>query len=348
MAPTLRFLVLGAGAVGIYVGGSLALHGYPVVFVHRPEYAVELRQNGLRLSLPNGEHKIERPTIAADLAEALHFGPFDVVILALKSYDTPAAIDLMQPFTRTIPTILSLQNGIENEALLVQAFGPKKVIAGTLTSAIARRGLGDIILERLRGVGIAGDHPLAMSLARAFNASGLNARIYPSALEMKWSKLLTNLLGNATSAILDLSPEQVFSDPRSFQLEMRQLREALAVIDAQNLSPVDLPGTPVRALAFAVRYLPAMFLKPVLSNAVGVGRGGKMPSFHIDLHAGRGRTEVDYLNGAVVRYGERLGVPTPLNRLLNETLQALARGEIPLDKYARQPEKLFALANRGI
>jgi 2-dehydropantoate 2-reductase len=66
-----------------------------------------------------------------------------------------------------------------------------------------------------------------------------------------------------------------------------------------------------------------------------------MPSFHIDLHGGRGQSEIDYLNGAVVRSGEQLGIPTPANRVLNETLLALTRGEAPLAAFARQPERLL-------
>ena len=66
-----------------------------------------------------------------------------------------------------------------------------------------------------------------------------------------------------------------------------------------------------------------------------------MPSFHIDLHSGRGKTEVDYLNGAVVRFGEQTGVPTPVNRLLNETLQAMTAGELDPKKYSRQPDMLL-------
>ena len=68
-----------------------------------------------------------------------------------------------------------------------------------------------------------------------------------------------------------------------------------------------------------------------------------MPSFHIDLHSGRGHSEVDYLNGAVVRFGEKFGVPTPVNQLLNETLLQLTRGEIPLETYSHQPKKLLGL-----
>jgi 2-dehydropantoate 2-reductase len=67
-----------------------------------------------------------------------------------------------------------------------------------------------------------------------------------------------------------------------------------------------------------------------------------MPSFHIDLHSGRGKSEVDYLHGAVVRAGRRTDVPTPVNELLTETLLALTNGDIPLEEYARQPKKLIA------
>ena len=67
-----------------------------------------------------------------------------------------------------------------------------------------------------------------------------------------------------------------------------------------------------------------------------------MPSFHIDLHAGRKKSEVVYLHGAVVRYGEKSGVPTPVSRLLTETLLAMVRGDIPIDEFSRQPDKLIS------
>ena len=111
--------------------------------------------------------------------------------------------------------------------------------------------------------------------------------------------------------------------------------------DGRRFKVVDLPGTPVRALAFAVR-LPLWLSKPLLARAAGGGRGGKMPSFHIDLHSGRGKSEVDYLHGAVVRAGKRTNVPTPVNQLLTETLLALTNGEIPLEEYAHQPKKLLS------
>jgi len=190
-------------------------------------------------------------------------------------------------------------------------------------------------------MGVAAGHPLSARLARSLDEAGLRCRLFPRAADMKWSKLLTNLLANASSAILDLPPAAIFAHPALFRLEMRQLREALAVMRAQGVRVVDLPGTPVRALAFAARWLPPVLAQPALQRAVGAGRGGKMPSFHIDLHSGRGRSEVGYLNGAVVRFGVRLGVPTPVNAVLTRVLESLTRGEVPLSAYAKQPERLL-------
>jgi 2-dehydropantoate 2-reductase len=104
---------------------------------------------------------------------------------------------------------------------------------------------------------------------------------------------------------------------------------------------VDLPGTPVRALVFATR-LPLWLSKPFLGRAAGSGRGAKMPSFHIDLHSGRGKSEVDFLHGAVVRAGTQAGVATPVNKVLTETLLALTAGQIPLEMFRGKPEKLLS------
>jgi 2-dehydropantoate 2-reductase len=236
---------------------------------------------------------------------------------------------------------------VENEPALAQALGPERVIAGTVTSAIGRLRAGDILLERKRGVGLAAGHPISVRLCAALRRANLNPHLFPHPADMKWSKLLTNLLGNAASAILDMTPAQIFAHPGLYRLEIEQLRETLRVMAAQGLHPIALPGAPAPLLAFAVRSLPPALSRPLVSRAVGGGRGGKMPSFHIDLHSGRGASEVDYLNGAVVRFGERLGVPTPVNRFLNQTLLALTARELSLDAYARQPDKLLMQVFRG-
>ena len=347
----LKVLSFGAGAIGTYIGGSLALAGHNVVFLEQAEVTDELRERGLRLDLSLDKRRKTKETylvasssfvIASSLEDALRYGPFDVAIYALKSFDTASAMEGIVPFADKMPPILCLSNGVDNEPAIAKVLGPDKVIHGTVTSAIGRHAAGDIVLEKLRGVGIASTHPLADRLAAAFNDAFLNARAYPDADSMKWSKMLTNLLANPTSAILDMSAAEIYAHKDLYQLEISMLRECLAVMEAQNIQVVDLPGTPVRALAFATK-LPLWLSKPLLARAAGSGRGSKMPSFHIDLHSGRGKSEVDYLHGAVVRAGEKVSIPTPVNRLLTETLLALTNGEITLEKYARQPEKLLAM-----
>jgi 2-dehydropantoate 2-reductase len=350
----MNILSFGAGAIGTYIGGSLALSGNRVVFLEQPKAVAELGQRGLVLDLGTDHRRqamddpssaVYRPSSVefySGLEDALARGPFDIAIFALKSFDTALALEGMKPFADQLPPILCLSNGVENEPAIAAIVGADKVIAGTVTSSIGRRRVGDIVLERLRGVGLADGHPLSLFLAGALNVAGLNARLFQRPADMKWSKLLTNLPANATAAILNLTAAEVFAHPGLFRLEMRMLRETLAVMRANRLHALDLPRVPVRALALGAR-LPEFIARPLMLKAVGGGRGGKLPSFHIDLHSGRGRSEVDWLNGAVVRFGEKAGVPAPVNRLLTETLLALTHAEIPLTEFNRQPEKLLAL-----
>ncbi|MFM8367636.1 MAG: ketopantoate reductase family protein [Chloroflexota bacterium] len=346
----LKFLVFGAGAIGTYIGGSLVLAGYQVVFVEQPKMVEELRTKGLRLDLTVDERRntkdanIVEPrsfVIEPSLEEALKYGPFDAAIFALKSFDTAPAMEGLKPFADKLPPLLCLSNGVDNEPTIARTLGPDKVIYGTVTTAIGRRGPGSIVLEKLRGVGVAAGHPLSEKLVAALDKAYLKCRLYPDALSMKWSKMLTNLVSNPTSAILNLTAAEVFADKRLYKVEIDMLKECLVVMEAMKLEVTDLPGTPVKALAFATK-LPLWLSKPFLAKAAGSGRGGKMPSFHIDLYSGRPQSEVEFLHGAVVREGKARNIPTPVNQVLTETLMALTKKEIPLEEFAGKPEKLLS------
>jgi 2-dehydropantoate 2-reductase len=341
----LTWLIFGAGAIGTYVGGSLILHGHKVVFLDLPEAVTNILEHGLKLNLHGQEHRILHPVIYTTPPGAISHSSFDISVFALKSYNTELALDLIRPFTDQIPPVLCLQNGVENEPALESVLGKDKVIAGTVTSAISRRAVGDILLERLRGVGIANTHPLSPRIAQALSDSGLNARLYSSPSSMKWSKMLTNLLANASSAILDMTPAEILAHPGLYRVEIAQLREAIQVCRAHQIQIVDLPGTPVRIYTWLISNLPPSVSRVFLSRIAGKGRGQKMPSFHIDLHSGIGKSEVDYLNGAVVRFGEHMNIPTPVNRWLNQTLRMLTQKSMSLDEYSHQPEKYLNTVN---
>ena len=339
----MRFLVFGAGAIGTYIGGILALAGEDVVFLDREEVAVELRKTGFSLGLPDGEMELSQPVVYSSLEKVLASGSFDAAILAVKGFDTASVLEMVRPFADKIPPVVCFQNGVENETAIAAVLGENRVIRGTVTTAIGRRGLGSIVVERFRGTGIAASHPLSTEIAAACNQAGLGMTVFPNGLAMKWSKMLTNLMGNATSAILNWPPGKVYANPQMFDLERRQLLEVLAVMDALHLPVVDLPGVPVRLLAFTIRYLPSFLSRPLLVKAVGGGRGAKMPSFHIDLYQGRGKSEVDWLNGAVVRAAERDGKKAPVNKMLVEVLLKLTSGEWKTEDFDGKPEKLVCI-----
>lgn len=333
----MKFLFLGGGAIGCYVGGALALAGQQVGFVERGENVAALRTAGISLTRENHTQLTHEFKVFDGPAVALEHD-WDVIVAALKSFDTGTAMDQLLAVTTKLPPVLSLQNGVDNEPLIAEKLGINHVIYGTVTSAISKSGVGKVTEETVRGIGIDTNHSLGNQIVTAFNQAGLHPRSYTFPAAMKWSKLLTNLQGNATSAIFDLTPAQLFADKTIYDIEIRMMRECISVMKAQDLHVIDLPGTPTRALAWAIG-LPKFISQPILRKALGGSRGEKMPSFHIDLHAGRRDSEVVFLNGAVVRHGKELGIPTPVNNALTTTLTQLANGELPLDTYRHNPKK---------
>jgi len=338
----MRYLVYGAGAVGGYLGASLALAGFPVAFFDRPEVAARLRAAGLTLEASGTSRRIDALALANRL-DRLPTPP-DVVLLTVKAYDCAAAAEQMRlGLPPTVPVVCVL-NGIGNEATLAAALGAERVIAASLTSAIQRLDVGMLRVAKSRGIGLASTHALSAGLEADFASAGLHPRLYRDAEGMKWSKLLSNLVANATSAILDWSAEEVFRHRDLYRLEVEALRETVRVMRALGHRPVNLPGVPAGLLGAAV-FLPDWITHPILFRAAAGGRGEKRPSFAYDV--GRGRSEVGWLNGAVVEHGQRLGIPTPASRVLTEVLTMLVEGKRGAAAYRGRPEALLAAAVRA-
>jgi 2-dehydropantoate 2-reductase len=177
----MRILLFGAGAMGTYIGGSLALAGHTVTFIERPEAADIIQAKGLKLKLGEVENKVLPAKLVTSAAEALAAGPYDFGVFALKSFDTASALDQLRSASAPIPPLLCFQNGVDNEPEIAQALGADHVIAGTVTTAIGKPGVGEIVLERKRGVGVALGHPLSQEIVTALASAGLGARAYPAA-----------------------------------------------------------------------------------------------------------------------------------------------------------------------
>jgi 2-dehydropantoate 2-reductase len=180
----------------------------------------------------------------------------------------------------------------------------------------------------------------------AIASIGLPLRVYADYRAMKWSKLLLNLLGNATSAILDMNTLEAFADRRVFAIEVAALREAVAVMDALKIKAIELPGYPVPLLVFALRHVPIPLLQPILRRMAKSGRGEKLPSLLIDLNAGRPQSEIDALNGAVSEASKSIGVRTPVNDALTVTVRELVAGSVDRAAWRQQVDRLVALTGR--
>lgn len=337
-----KILVLGAGAIGSYIGGSLAASGKEVVFFDRPETKEKLDRVGIRIiSADNSSTYVHAPIIYADIDTLFGQNNFQYALIAVKSYDTEDLLHKLWPVREKIPAILSLQNGVENETFIKEILDIQKIIPASVTTAIGKGENNTIIVEKLRGIGIGNQCDLSAQICSSFNAAKLNCRLYENGLAMKWSKMLTNLTANALSAILDMAPAEILVNPALFKLEMQQIREALRVMSAYQIPVIDLPRTPVRAFAWIAKNMPLVVSHPVLLKFIASGRGTKMPSFHIDLASGRGKSEVDYLNGAIVKFGHNKSIPTPVNHFYTQLLMKLTIGEMDRSEFRRNPQKLI-------
>lgn len=338
----MNIIVIGAGAIGGYLGGRLA-DQHDVTLVGRPRLVNAIRTRGMLIIEPEAEYPVQRIS-AVDSIEAAfqNDARFDLALFCVKTYATLEAIDLLRPFANRLDRILSLQNGIASEEVLGEALGREKIIAGTILNPISTPEPGLVRLEmRKGGIGLAtiGSSPID-PIVTALKSIGLPLRVYADYRSMKWSKLLLNLIGNATSAILDMTTRQTFADRRVFKIEIAALRETLQVMDALSIKPVALPGYPVPLLVFALRRLPLPLLQRAMRPLAAAGRGDKPPSLLMDLAHGKTQSEIDELNGAVARAGKSIGVKTPVNTALTEIVTDLIAGRADRNDWRQQVDTL--------
>jgi len=342
----MKILVYGAGAVGGYVGGRLAEAGHQVTMIVRDVTAESIDAKGLIIQ-ENGQSARVQPTTTTSVAQTF-MSPdvrFDLIILGMKAYDLKTAIDHLVAFCPDPPPILTLQNGIGVERPLLDQFGLDRLIIGALTTPVSKPMSNQIVVERSdRGLGIAPANrsQSITQWADLLQKSGLTVAVYQDYQSMKWSKALLNIVANATSAILNRPPGVVYKSEAMFDLEVRMLRETLAVMAALKYQVVDLPGSSAKRLAFGVQKAPRLVLKPILTGIVAKGRGDKMPSFQIDLTAGKGQSEVVFHNGAIAKAGLALNIPTPVNTALTDVLVRLARHELDWRDFDGKPGRLMA------
>lgn len=344
----MRILIVGGGAIGAFLAARLTEAQVSVALAARPRTASAARaQGGVHLVESDGREKVLALPVHPSVAAAFE-GPerYDLLILAVKSYHTAsAAAELLAAGGEGTP-LLSVQNGVGNEETLARILPASPILAGVLTTPVEVLGPASVKISRPSfkfGLATGPRASSVSSIATLLTAAGFSVTTYDDYQALKWSKLLMNLLANAQSAILGYTPAQIFAHPQLGNLELRAWRETLAVMRASGVKPVAVGGYPIPLAGRLVQTLPLGLMRPIFARFIVGGRGEKMPSLYYDLHPQRRQhSEINWLNGAVARAGEQLGVSTPVNATFARVLAGLIRGEEDVRAWAGQPEKLLA------
>jgi 2-dehydropantoate 2-reductase len=280
---------MGAGAVGCYYGFRLARAGHDVALVGRPQLVEAVELQGLRLETQTSDERI--PVSASTEAGAV--GGAELVLFCVKSTDTESAASAIKPHLAPDAVVLSLQNGVENadrlRAVLTQEVIAAAVYVGAEMAGpghVRHHGRGELVIERSKS---------SDDIARAMIAAGVPTDITDNVRGVLWAKLITNCAYNALSAITQL-PYGRLVKGEGMTIVLRDLvDECAAVAKAEG---VMLPGDVEAGVRKIAETAP-----------------GQYSSTAQDLARGK-RSEIDHLNGFVVRRGEALGVAVPANRLL--------------------------------
>lgn len=312
----LRIVVVGAGGVGGYFGGRLAAAGSDIGFVARGEHLAALHRNGLRIESALGNALI-RPLRVTDDPATL--GQPDMVWVAVKLWGTEEAARAIAPLMGPDTAVISFQNGVEAEDLLLRLYGRERVMGGVAHIAAVIEQPGIIrhngTLQKLAFGELDGRRsPRAEALLAACRGAGIDASIPADINRGIWEKFVF-LVGLSGMTALTRQPiGAVREDPDSRAMLLEVMREAAAVARAKGV--VLAADAAEQQLAFT-DGLPAAMISSMLG----------------DLRRGN-RLELPWLAGAVVRLGRELGVSTPMNGAVYAALKPYADGAVPQAKPA--------------
>jgi 2-dehydropantoate 2-reductase len=314
-------VVAGAGSIGCFVGGVLASHGRRVALLARPRVIEEIVRFGLNLTSLEGSswhvpsRQIELsddPNVLADAA---------VVLITVKSADTAGIADTIARYAPPDAVIVSLQNGIANVPVLRERLPGRTVLAAMVPFNVVAAGegrfhrasSGDIVMERD-----------AAGIASRLSAPGLQIRSTGDIVGVQWGKLLVNL-NNAMDALSGLTLREELTQRSWRRLFADQIAEGLRAVRAEDIRPVSLTPLPTSWMPHLLRLPDALFA-PVLAVAIKIDPQARS-SMYDDLQRGR-RTEIDFLQGAIIEIAGRRGLKVPLTRRISALVkEAEAKGQ---------------------
>jgi 2-dehydropantoate 2-reductase len=295
----LAVAVMGAGAVGCYFGGMLARAGHDVVLIARPQHVQAIERDGLRMQTKTFDEPV-RLRASSDPA-AVEGAQF--VLFSVKSTDTEAAGAQIRPHLAPDALVLCLQNGVDNADRLRSVLPPAQVAAAVVYVATEMAGPGHV-KHHGRGELVIEPSPRSAAIAQALVAAGVPTEVSDNVRGALWGKLIINCAYNAISAIAQ--------QPYGHNVRGVGIRDVMRDVVDECLAVARADGVRLNGdMHEIVRKLVDTMPTQSSSTAQDLARGKP--------------TEIDYLNGLIVRRGEALGIPTPANRVLWALVKLLER-----------------------
>jgi 2-dehydropantoate 2-reductase len=305
----MRIAIVGSGGVGGYFGGRLAATGADVTFLARGAHLDALRTRGLRIISPKGDLHLPRVKAAGDSSE---IGPVDIVLFAVKLYDTDSGLAAVRPLIGPNTAVIPLQNGVDSVAMLTKAVGREHTAGGTcyVSAVIAEPG---VIKHTAMDHLIFGERDRVPSqrliaLKDACEPAGFQSTLSDDITLDIWNKFVRLSVLSGMTAVTRSPLGVIRDEPELWKMLEQAVREAMAVAHAKGIA---VPDSTVDDVAKAYRALPPQTKSSMLE----------------DLERGR-RIEVPWLSGAVVRIGREVGVPTPTHAFINAVLKPHVNGTL--------------------
>lgn len=299
--------IMGAGAIGSVIGGMLARQGHKVTLVGRRPHIDEIRKNGLHISGIWGDYKIRNLNAVKDTPHEVQ----DIVILTVKSFDTPTAATGAMSMVGTDTVVVSIQNGLGNIETLTEIFGNEKIIGGMAIFGAVLNEPGNVIVTVIASETLVGELNGTLTsrvndIVNMLASAGIPTKPSDNIMRDIWYKALYNIALNPLSAIFQVSYGQIADNTDTRWLAEQMIIEAVQVAKASGQ---------YLGINSADEYLEILWnqkLPPTREHK---------SSMLQDILRGK-KTEIDYINGAIIRLGAEYGIETPYNSAIVRMVKA--------------------------
>ena len=309
----MKILIVGAGAVGSVIGGMLAEANHDVSLLGRQSHMAAIVQRGLEIYGVLGKHLVRNMSAYTAAADVPRQG-FDIILITTKSYDTEQAVREVLQLISPDSMLISVQNGLGNLEVIANAVGMARTLGATIMFGVVMQAPGSVEVTvhhdrlKLGGLGVMPQEQVE-SIVQEFTQAGIPSESTPEIMEHIWGKLLYNCCLNPLSALLECNYGELREHQETTDIMSTVIAEIFAVAEGKGVT---------------LMWQEPHEYQRLLIDVLIPNTSAHLSSMLQDIRQGR-KTEIDAMNGAIVRLGTELGLNTPTNELLTLLVKAKQR-----------------------